>query len=125
MKVIVAGGRDITAKNAVLEAIKESGFTITELISGGASGVDAVGEWWAAEAGVPIKRFLADWSKHGKSAGPKRNAQMAAYADALVLVWDGKSRGSASMLAEAKKKGLKVFVKVIRPGSGYTTPTQR
>lgn len=35
---------------------------------------------------------------------------MADYADALVLVWDGHSRGSADMLARAVRGGLKVFV---------------
>lgn len=50
----------------------------------------------------------ADWDAHGKAAGPIRNRKMAQEADALLLLWDGKSKGSASMLAEAKRTGLQI-----------------
>lgn len=35
---------------------------------------------------------------------------MADYADALIAIWDGESRGTANMIEEAEKRGLKVFV---------------
>jgi hypothetical protein len=35
---------------------------------------------------------------------------MAENADALVAIWDGKSRGTANMIQEAEKRGLRVFV---------------
>jgi hypothetical protein len=112
MKVIIAGGRDIKSEAVVLEAIMRAqvldGFTITEVVSGGAKGVDRFGEQWALAVGLPVKWFHAEWEKHGTAAGPIRNRQMAEYAEALILVWDGKSRGSASMKREATKRGLKV-----------------
>jgi hypothetical protein len=112
MKTIIAGGRDVTDCLIVRAAIVASGFDteITEVVSGGARGVDAMGERWAREVGIPVRVFPADWDKHGKAAGPIRNGQMADYADALIAVWNGQSRGTSNMIEQAKAKGLRVFV---------------
>lgn len=110
MKTIIAGSRDINSEEIVKAAIKQSGFVISEVVCGGAQGVDEVGRRLAIYNQIPTKLFPADWSKHGKAAGPIRNAQMAEYADALIAVWDGKSRGTKNMIEEAKKRGLKVYV---------------
>lgn len=48
----------------------------------------------------------ADWDIYGKSAGYIRNAEMAKYADACVVFWDGKSRGTKHMIDLAKKEGI-------------------
>lgn len=53
----------------------------------------------------------ADWDLYGKSAGFKRNVQMAEYADALVAFWDGASSGTKHMIETAQKMGLDVRVK--------------
>lgn len=108
MKVIIAGGRNITNIACVRGAVANSGFEVTEIISGGAAGVDTLGETYGKQEGIPVRIFPADWSL-GRKAGPLRNATMAQNADALILVWDGKSRGSASMKREARKHGLRVF----------------
>jgi hypothetical protein len=108
MRVIIAGGRDITDADAVYAAIKASGFAITEVVSGCATGVDTIGECYAKHYAIPVKRCPADWATNGRAAGPIRNDHMARHADALILVWDGKSRGSANMLRCAKERGLKI-----------------
>ena len=109
MKVIIAGSRTIQDYTLVLNAIKASGYEIDELVSGGARGVDSMGETWAYAHNVPIKQFPAEWDKYGKSAGFRRNEVMAKYADALILVWDGQSHGSAHMLKTARAQCLIVF----------------
>jgi hypothetical protein len=112
MKVIVAGSRDgFVAKN-VFEAIEESPFVsdITEIVSGTARGVDRDGEYYATCNNIAVKHFPADWDAHGKAAGHIRNRQMAEYADALVAVWDGKSRGTKNMIDTMKKLGKPVYV---------------
>lgn len=53
--------------------------------------------------------FDADWNKHGKAAGPIRNKQMADYADVLILIWDGKSKGSTNMKANMEALGKPVY----------------
>ena len=113
MKVIIAGGRNITDFNLLEQVIKKSDFDITEVVSGGASGIDSLGETWAISNNIFVRRFPADWDKYGKSAGPIRNRQMAEYANALILIWDGKSRGSASMLRLAKEAKLIIYGHII------------
>ena len=113
MKVIIAGSRDITSYSLVEEAVASSRFAITEVVSGGARGVDELGEWYATERGLPIKRFPANWGQFGKAAGPIRNETMSKYADALIAVWDGESRGTADMINKAKLKNLKIYVELV------------
>lgn len=111
MKTIIAGSRGINDYNVVCSAIKFSGFDITEVVSGGARGIDKLGEQWAIENNIKIVQFIPDWDI-GKSAGIIRNKEMAKYADALVCIWDGVSSGSKHMIQYAKKCGLKVFVHI-------------
>ncbi len=109
MKTIIAGSRSLHDYDAVCKAIENSLFDITEVVSGTANGVDRMGEIWASENGIPVKRFPADWNRHGKAAGPIRNQQMGDYAEALIAITTG-SPGTRNMIEYAKKKGLKVFV---------------
>jgi len=118
MKVIVAGSRKIRDYDIVEKAIKESGFEITEVVSGCAGGVDESGEQYAARHGLKLKLFEPEWANHGKSAGMVRNERMARYADALVAIWDGKSVGTKNMIERAKKKGIQVKVVVVETPAG-------
>lgn len=115
-RLIVAGCRDIDEYSHVQGAINDSPFVADEIVSGGADGVDALGEEYADDHDIPVKRFDADWD-NGPSAGPKRNGKMASYADALVLVWDGESRGSRSMLEKAMLNRLDIYVNPV----GYSS----
>jgi hypothetical protein len=110
MKVIVAGSRSITDYDLVARAIRTSGLDITEIVSGTARGVDSLGERFAAENGIPVAHFPADWTGGGRGAGFVRNYKMAEYADALIAIWDGESRGTAHMIEAARKKGLSTII---------------
>lgn len=118
MKTIVAGPRDCNDRELVFNALTFAGEYITEVVSGGAKGVDTLGELWAAENGVPVKRFPADWDYHGRKAGPIRNRQMAEYADALIAFWDDESKGTGNMIKQARGMGLQV---VVLPLSGVAS----
>lgn len=85
-------------------------FKEVEVVSGGAKGADKLGEWIASIWEVPVKQFLPDYDKHGKAAPLIRNTKMAAYGNDLIALWDGKSRGTAHMIQEAKKAGLPVKI---------------
>lgn len=77
-----------------------------EIVSGGARGADTLGEQFAKKHGCKIKRFIPDWEGLGKQAGFIRNWDMAKYADACVVFWDGKSKGTKHMINLAEKEGL-------------------
>lgn len=111
MKVIIAGSRTIEPPEAFLnDIIKQSGFDVREVVSGACpKGIDRAGEEWADRRRIHVERFPARWDRHGNAAGPLRNRDMAKYADALILIWDGQSKGSASMLREAEREGLQIF----------------
>lgn len=112
MRVIIAGSRDIRYLSIIEIAVEASGWRdeMTRVVSGNARGVDRLGEWWAQVMGIPVTRYPVDWKKHGKAAGPIRNEEMAQNADALIAIWDGKSRGTKDMIQRANKHGLKVFI---------------
>jgi hypothetical protein len=111
MKVIIAGSRNVAVNmKQLMDAIQQAGFPITEVVSGHSGNVDLLGEQWARNVKVPITIFEAAWGSYGRSAGPRRNRQMATYAEALIALWDGKSRGTLNMIKEATKKKLSVYV---------------
>lgn len=86
----------------IYKCIDRTQFDITEIVSGRAQGIDLAGETYAIEMGIPVKMFPADWNKHGRSAGMIRNAEMAAYAVAAIIIWDGVSKGTADMVSRMK-----------------------
>lgn len=121
MKVIIAGTRYKDADqrvpfddyNLVAEAVARSGFNITEVVSGCAIGADRLGERWAASNSIPVKEMPAtpaDWDQYGKAAGPMRNRRMAEYADAAIVVWDGKSPGSRNMVENMIRRKKPYYV---------------
>lgn len=116
MKTIVAGTRTITDYDLVARSIEGLRWKPTEIVGGGAKGVDALGAEWAMNNMIPFKEFPADWVAHGRAAGPIRNAEMAEYAHALLAIWDGKSAGTRDMISQAKKRKLAVEIVVVKPG---------
>lgn len=116
MNTIIAGSRNILKGHIhVADAVKMSHFVVTEVVSGTARGIDQAGEMWAMQHDIPVKRFPADWDMYGKSAGYRRNTEMAEYANALIAIWDGQSRGTKHMIDEAAKRNLEVFVYRVNP----------
>lgn len=120
MKTIIAGSRTVS-KDDVEDAMQECPITrdITTVVSGTARGADTYGEEWAGVWGVNIVRFPADWDKFGRAAGMIRNGEMAEFADALIAVWDGNSPGTRNMIANAKQRGLIVWVWDVSEQDGY------
>lgn len=113
-RVIIAGCRDF----ADYELLKEKcDFYLQNkekedivIVSGHASGADALGERYAQERGYRLDVYPADWKANGRAAGPIRNAKMASVAHTLIAFWDGKSRGTKNMIDTATKRGLQVAV---------------
>lgn len=110
MKVIVAGSRDFVNYDLLCSKLDIffSNQTYIEVVCGEARGADKLGKRYAKERGYNVISFPAEWDKYGKSAGYRRNQEMAENADALVAFWDGYSKGTANMIEIMKKKGKPV-----------------
>lgn len=81
-------------------------------MAGGAGGVDTLAVRWAKQHNMKNEVYWARWDKEGKVAGFNRNNRMLneGRADALVAIWNGKSRGTKNMIESAEAKGIKVCV---------------
>jgi len=111
MRTIIAGGRDFIDYDKLKYIIKhELPWKITTVICGKAKGADTLGETWALCNSIPIEYFPAEWDKFGKSAGVRRNRQMAQNAETALICWDTKSKGTRNMFQEAKKYNLKTYL---------------
>lgn len=120
MKIIIAGSRTLNKYEAFFHLLVAEQLGIidrymTELVTGDCpTGPDQVP--WLLQTLNPqwdIHTFPANWAKHGKKAGPMRNREMAIYADELILIWDGESKGSKNMKAEMEKLGKPVYEIII------------
>jgi len=115
-KLIVAGSRDFNDIERCEEEVKAFFHEFIKdrplvIVSGTARGADRCGEVVASRhPEIVLKQFPADWAKHGKSAGYRRNSLMADYADGLLALWDGTSRGTGHMISIAKAAGLQVKI---------------
>ena len=116
-KIVIAGSRNYhnyqEAKEFIDVCLKNNNASEIIILSGEASGADRLGERYAQEKGYKILSFPAKWNLYGKAAGPKRNEEMAKNADLIICFWDGKSRGTASLIRLAKKHQKPLKIKMI------------
>jgi hypothetical protein len=130
VRIIIAGSRDFNDYmllfvkcNQIFKQLSDEGLLTgsintdiknMEIVSGTAKGADKLGEKFAEEHDISVKRMPANWDLYGKSAGYKRNEQMALYAKedngVLIAFWDEVSKGTKHMIDLANKHGLKVFI---------------
>lgn len=112
LKVIVAGGRDFKNYDLLAEKLDNlfSRRNDVVIVSGMAKGVDSLAVKYAEEHKIRVSEFPADWDKHGKASGFRRNIQMARFADACVCFWDGRSPGTKHMIDTAERYQLKLRI---------------
>jgi len=117
-RVVIAGCRNYfdyaQAKKYIdlcLKNIRKQ-FTII-IISGDCRGADMIGLRYATENNMTFEVYNADWIHFGKAAGPLRNRHMAEVCDYVICFWDGKSKGTFSMIQEAKKLNKPLRIKYI------------
>lgn len=120
MKVAIVGDREITDYSVIEKAVEQSGFNITEVVSGGARGVDNLAERWARDHNVPCKVFKADWNnlrapgavvktnkwrkKYNANAGFQRNQDIVDYAEAVIAIQpNGPTSGTQDTVRKTKK----------------------
>ncbi|MBR5826823.1 MAG: hypothetical protein IKY78_07035 [Clostridia bacterium] len=106
MKVAIIGSRTISIEN--IEDYIPQGTT--EIVSGGAKGVDSCAKLFAEENNLIYTEFLPEYKKYGRAAPIKRNYQIADYSDLIIAFWDGISKGTKSVIDYCKKNGKEILV---------------
>lgn len=109
MRVLVCGGRNFSDREYAYRVLDQlhSLHDFTLLINGDAPGADFLSSEWAHSRKITVKTFPADWAKHGRSAGPKRNQQMLDFGVNLVVAFPG-GRGTDDMVRRARNAGVTV-----------------
>ena len=106
MKVAVIGSRDLAVSNLGEFLPKET----TEIVSGGAKGIDTSAREYALANSIKLTEFLPEYSKYKKGAPLRRNLQIIEYADIVIAFWNGKSKGTKFVIDNCNKMGKKVVV---------------
>lgn len=110
MKVAIVGSRGLTVSN--LKNYLPDG--VTEIVSGGARGIDTCAKEYAISNGIKLTEYLPEYEKYGRSAPLKRNITIIECADLVLAFWDGTSHGTKYVIDNCKRRGIpiKVFVPI-------------
>ena len=109
MKLAIIGSRNIT--NIDIEKYLPEG--VTEIVSGGAKGVDTLAKEYAKKHNIKYTEFLPDYSTYKKGAPLKRNRAIAEYADCCLAFWNGKSNGTEYTINCFNLLNKKIFTVII------------
>lgn len=113
-RILVTGSRNWTNKKAIWDALDQATADHNPerliIVHGDCrTGADQHAITWAAKHRVSHEAFFANWSQHGKAAGPIRNrAMVAAGADLCLAFPLGPSRGTRDCMAAARTAGIPV-----------------
>ena len=113
MKVAVIGSRGLQVEH--LEDYIPEG--VTEIVSGGARGVDTNARNYALRHGLKLTEFLPEYGKYGRGAPLRRNIAIIEYADLVLAFWDGQSRGTKYVIDNCNKRNIPVAVYEFPAGS--------
>lgn len=109
MRVAIVGSRGLSVTN--LEKYLPDG--ITEIVSGGAKGIDTCAREYAISNGIKLTEFLPEYEKYGRAAPLKRNITIIENADLVLAFWDGTLRGTKFVIDKCKSRGIPVRVFVL------------
>ena len=106
MKVAVIGSRNLYV-DPLEKYLPED---VTEIVSGGAKGIDTCARKYAIEHHIKLTEFLPEYYKYGKVAPLRRNLQIIEYADVVIAFWDGQSKGTKYVIDNCKKRNIPIRV---------------
>ena len=113
MRVAVIGSRELTIKDLGQYLPRNT----TEIISGGAKGIDACAHEYANSHGIKLTEFLPEYAKYGRSAPLKRNITIIENADLVIAFWDGSSHGTKFVIDNCGRMGVEIKVHLMKPKS--------
>ena len=118
MKVAVVGSRSVSDYSVVKAILNQ--YTFTQIISGGAKGVDTFAEQYSSENNLvePLV-ILPNWKRYNRGAGAVRNREIVDSSDFVIAIWDGKSKGTLISINYAKKQNKPIYVWLISESSQF------
>lgn len=115
MKVAVVGSRSLTVKD-IGKYLPEN---TTEIISGGAAGIDRCAREYALSHGIKLTEFKPDYARYGRKAAPlKRNITIIESADIVLAFWNGSSKGTKFVIESCERMGVDIKVYLLDPKNG-------
>jgi len=111
MKIAIIGSRNL----GVIDLENFLPENVTEIVSGGARGIDTCAREYALTHNIKLTEFLPDYNHYGRGAPLKRNLEIIAYADLVLAFWDGTSRGTKYVIDNCKKQGVPIRVFLYKP----------
>ncbi len=106
MKIAVIGSRGLV----INDLGKYLPANVTEIVSGGAKGIDTCAKEYALSNGIKLTEFLPEYNKYGRGAPLKRNLLIIDYADEVLAFWDGRSSGTKYVIEQCRKRNKKVSI---------------
>lgn len=108
MKLAIIGSRTIS--NINIERYIPEG--VCEIVSGGASGIDALAKEYAIKHKIKYTEFFPNYAQFKKGAPLKRNEEIAQYADIAIAFWNKKSKGTKHTIQcfTLLKKPIKIII---------------
>ena len=122
MRLAIIGSRTLNQRNVkeiISQVVSKCKTPVTEIVSGGANGVDAIAEHYAKINNIKTTVFLPQYETYGKRAPLIRNNVILENCDNVLAIWDGESKGTLYTINRAKKLGLKVMVVNLDPVKKY------
>ena len=106
MKLAIIGSRNLTIDDLSVYVPENT----TEIVSGGARGIDTCARKYAQSKGMKCTEFLPKYDKFGRRAPLLRNIQIIEYADKVLAFWDGESRGTKFVIDQCVKRGISLAI---------------
>ena len=109
MRVAVIGSRGLMVDDLGKYLPKET----TEIVSGGAKGIDNCAREYAQQHGLKLTEYLPEYNRYRRSAPLKRNITIIENADLVLAFWDGTSRGTKYVIDNCRKRNIPVEIHLL------------
>jgi hypothetical protein len=113
MKIAIVGSRNPGISYSKFEELLLAEINladVTEIVSGGAKGIDTFAKLFAGKHHIPLMEFLPKYGVYGKYATLRRNTEIVREANVVVAFPTADSKGTLHSISEAKRLHKQLIV---------------